>query len=164
MQKKLANILFSTRLTGILFIVYAVAMIVGTFLDAGQETSPTPFTRHYIYNAWWFEAIMVLFMINFIGNIFRYRLLRKEKWATLILHIAFIFILLGAGITRYIGYEGWMPIREGQTENSFLTRDIYLTTYVDGNLIIDGQQQRRVVQERVDFSERLDNDYKHTTN
>ncbi len=164
MQKKLANILFSTRLTGILFIVYAVAMIVGTFLDAGQETSPTPFTRHYIYNAWWFEAIMILFMINFIGNIFRYRLLRKEKWATLVLHLAFIFILLGAGITRYIGYEGWMPIREGQTENSFLTRDIYLTTYVDGDLMINGQQQRRVVQERVDFSERLDNDYKHTTN
>lgn len=53
MRKILANILFSTRLTGTLFIVYAIAMITGTFLDAGQETSPTPFTRHYIYNAWW---------------------------------------------------------------------------------------------------------------
>ena len=162
MQKKLANILFSTRLTGILFIVYAAAMITGTFLDAGQETSPTPFTNHYIYRAWWFEAIMVLFMINFIGNIFRYRLLRKEKWATLTLHLAFIFILLGAGITRYIGFEGWMPIREGETENSYLTRDIYLTTFIDGDLVVDGQQQRRVVQERVDFSERLKNDFKHT--
>ncbi|OUS02239.1 cytochrome C biogenesis protein [Flavobacteriales bacterium 33_180_T64] len=158
MQKKLANFLFSTRLTGILFIVFAVAMIFGTFLDSGQETSPTPYTRHYIYNALWFEAIMVLFVINFIGNIFRYRLLRKEKWATLTLHLAFIFILLGAGITRYIGFEGWMPIREGETENTFLTRDIYLTTYIDGDLMVDGQQQRRVVQERVDFSERLSND------
>ncbi|WP_460218546.1 cytochrome c biogenesis protein [Psychroserpens sp. MEBiC05023] len=159
MQKKLANILFSTRLTGILFIVYAIAMIVGTFMDAGQDTSPTPYSRHYIYNAWWFELIMILFMINFIGNIFRYRLLRKEKWATLILHLAFIFILLGAGITRYIGFEGWMPIREGATENTYLTRDIYLTSFIDGDLVVDGQQQRRVVQERVDFSERLDNDF-----
>ena len=163
MQKKLANILFSTRLTGILFIVYAVAMITGTFLDAGQETSPTPFTRHYIYNALWFEAIMVLFMINFIGNIFRYRLLRKEKWATLTLHLAFIFILLGAGITRYIGYEGWMQIREGATENTYLTSDIYLTAFIDGDLVVDGQQQRRVIQERVDFSERLDNDLRLET-
>ncbi len=163
MQKKLANFLFSTRLTGVLFIVYAVAMITGTFMDAGQDTSPTPYSRHYIYNALWFEAIMVLFMINFIGNIFRYRLLRKEKWATLILHLAFIFILLGAGITRYIGFEGWMPIREGETTNTYLTRDIYLTTFIDGDLVIDGQQQRRVVQERVDFSERLDNDFKLTT-
>ncbi|MCD2259655.1 cytochrome c biogenesis protein CcsA [Psychroserpens luteolus] len=163
MQKKLANILFSTRLTGILFIVYAVAMITGTFLDAGQETSPTPFTRHYIYNAWWFEAIMVLFMINFIGNIFRYRLLRKEKWATLILHLAFIFILIGAGITRYVGFEGWMPIREGETQNTYLTRDIYITAFIDGDLVVDGQQQRRVVQERVDFSERLANDFEVNT-
>ena len=163
MQKKLANILFSTRLTGILFIVYAAAMIAGTFMDAGQETSPTPYSRHYIYNAWWFEAIMVLFMVNFVGNIFRYRLLRKEKWATLILHLAFIFILLGAGITRYIGFEGWMPIREGETENTYLTRDIYITAYIDGDLVINGQQQRRVVQERVDFSERLDNDFEVET-
>ncbi|WP_298904526.1 cytochrome c biogenesis protein CcsA [uncultured Psychroserpens sp.] len=163
MQKKLANFLFSTRLTGILFIVYAIAMITGTFLDAGQETSPTPYTRHYIYNAWWFEAIMILFMINFIGNIFRYRLLRKEKWATLILHLAFIFILIGAGITRYIGFEGWMPIREGETQNTYLTRDIYVTAFIDGDLVVNGEQQRRVVQKRVDFSERLDNDFKINT-
>nr|WP_321222503.1 cytochrome c biogenesis protein CcsA [uncultured Psychroserpens sp.] len=158
MQKKLANILFSTRLTGILFIVYFVSMIIGTFLDAGQETSPTPYSRHYIYNSWWFEAVQIIFVINFIGNIFRYRLYKKAKWATLTLHLAFIFILIGAGITRYIGFEGWMPIREGETENTYLTRDIYLTTFIDGDLVINGQQQRKVEQKRVDFSERLDND------
>ena len=157
MQKKLANILFSTRLTGILFIVYFVSMIIGTFMDAGQETSPTPYSRHYIYNAWWFELIQVMFVVNFVGNIFRYRLYKKAKWATLTLHLSFIFIFIGAGITRYIGFEGWMPIREGQTENTYLTRDIYLTAFIDGDLVVNGQQQRRVKQERVDFSERLDN-------
>ena len=91
MQKKIANILFSTRLTGILFIVFAVAMIAGTFLDANQETSPTPYTRYWIYNAWWFELIMVLFTINFVGNIFRYRLYKKKKWATLTLTLSFHF-------------------------------------------------------------------------
>ncbi|MFK7780808.1 cytochrome c biogenesis protein CcsA [Psychroserpens sp.] len=163
MQKKIANILFSTRLTGILFIVFAVAMIIGTFLDASQETSPTPYTRHYIYNAWWFELIMVLFTINFIGNIFRYRLYKKKKWATLTLHLAFIFIFIGAGITRYIGYEGWMPIREGETTNDILTRDIYVTAYIDGDYVVDGKAQRKVVNERVDFSERLDNDFEFTS-
>ena len=67
MQNKLAKILFSTRLTGILFIVFAAAMAAGTFLDAGQDTSPTPYTRNLIYNAWWFETIIVFFLINFIG-------------------------------------------------------------------------------------------------
>lgn len=119
MQKRLANILFSTRLTAILFVVFALAMAIGTFLDANQETSPTPYTRHLIYNAWWFEAIMGFFMINFFGNMFRYRLLRKEKWATLMLHLSFVLIIFGAFITRYIGYEGMMHIREGASENQF---------------------------------------------
>ena len=159
MLKKLSNLLFSTRLTGILFIVYAAAMAVGTFMDQGQSTSPTPYSRTLIYNAWWFEAIMVVFIVNFIGNIFRYRLLRKEKWATLTLHLSFICILFGAFLTRYHGYEGMMSIREGATENTFLSEKTYLTTYIDGDFEINGQLQRRVHEDVVDFSPRLTNDY-----
>jgi len=163
MFKKIANFLFSTRLTAVLFIVYATAMAVGTFLDVGQSTSPTPYSRNLIYNAWWFEAIMVVFMINFVGNIFRYRLLRKEKWATLVLHLSFIFILLGAFITRYHGFEGMMAIREGATENTFLSQKTYLTTYIDGDYKIDGEFQRLVRNDEVDFSARLDNNYSYST-
>ena len=161
MQKKLLSILFSTRLTAVLFLVFAAAMAVGTFLDASQTTSPTPFTNHYIYKAWWFEAIMVLFMINFIGNIKRYRLDKRENWATLLLHLSFILILLGAGITRYIGYEGVMRIREGETENTMLSAEVYLKVFIDGDSIVNGLKQRRNLQPRaVNFSERLANKYK----
>ena len=159
MLKKLTNLLFSTRLTGTLFIVFAIAMAVGTFMDQGQSTSPTPYSRTLIYNAWWFEAIMVVFIINFAGNIFRYRLLRKEKWATLTLHLSFIFILFGAFLTRYHGFEGMMSIREGATENTFLSQKTYLTTYIDGDFEINGQLQRRVHEDEVDFSPRLTNKY-----
>lgn len=162
-QHKLAKILFSTRLTAVLFIVFAAAMATGTFLDAGEETSPTPYTRNLIYNAWWFETILVLFVVNFIGNIFRYRLFKKEKWATFILHISFIFILLGAFITRYISFEGMMAIREGVTENTFLSQKTYITTYIDGDYIIDGLPQRLPLEHQVDFSYRLDNDFKINT-
>lgn len=124
----------------------------------GQDTSPTPYSRTLIYNAWWFEAIMVFFVINFAGNIFRYRLLRKEKWATLILHLSFIFILLGAFVTRYISYEGMMAIREGATENTFLSQKTYITTYIDGDYEVNGEVQRRVLNSEVDFSPRLDNE------
>jgi len=163
MQKKLANILFSTRLTAILFILFAAAMATGTFLDASQETSPTPYTRHLIYNAWWFEAIMVFFVINFVGNIFRFRLYKKEKWATLSLHLAFILILVGAFVTRYISYEGMMSIREGATENKFLSIQPYITTYIDGDFVYNGQAQRRFLESKVDFSPRLNNRFKIDT-
>ena len=163
MQNQLAKILFSTRLTALLFITFTVAMIVGTFLDAGQDTSPTAYTRNLIYNSWWFETIFLFFVINFVGNIFRFQLYKKEKWATLMLHLAFIFILLGAFITRYTSFEGMMGIREGATENTFLSSKTYITGTIVGDYQINGQLQQRLLEREVDFSKRLDNDFKIET-
>jgi cytochrome c-type biogenesis protein CcsB len=164
MIKKIYSILFSTRLTAVLFIAFATAMAAGTFLDASAETSPTPYTRELIYNAWWFEAIMGLLMINFIGNINKYRLFRKEKWATLTFHLAFILIIFGAFITRYISFEGVIHIREGETENTILSSEAYITTFIDGNYEIDGVSQRRTISpKKVRFSEKLDNDFELNT-
>jgi len=144
MQNRLAKILFSTRLTAVLFIVFAVAMATGTILDRNMGTSPTPYTRNLIYNAWWFEAIMVMFVVNFVGN--------------------FIFILIGAGITRYISYEGMIAIREGETESSYLSQKTYVTAYIDGNYMIDGVPQRLPIEEEVDFSPRMTNSFEINTN
>ena len=161
MQKRIADLLFSTRLMAFLFIAYAVAMATGTILDAGQDTSPTPFTKYYIYQAWWFELIHILFVINFVGNIWRFKLWRKEKWTTLLFHCSFILIIIGAGVTRYIGYEGVMPIREGQTENSFLSDKTYLKVFIDGEK--DGTPQRRPLEKEMLLSSRLDNDFEINT-
>ncbi len=160
MQKKLASVLFSTRLTAILFIVFAVAMAAGTFLDASAQKPPTPYTRELIYNAWWFEAIMALFVVNFVGNIFRYNLHKRKMWASLLLHLAFIFIIIGAFVTRYIGYEGIMHIREGQTESSILSDKTYLNGFIDGDYMVDGVAQRRLLNpKKLNLSEKLDNDF-----
>ena len=89
MLKGIQKILFSTRLMAILFIGMAVAMAFGTFIESWYSTDTA---RIWIYNAWWFEAIMVLFLLNFVGNINRYRLLRWEKWPVLLLHLSWILI------------------------------------------------------------------------
>jgi len=160
MQKKLANLLFSTRLTAVLFIVFATAMAVGTFMDRAYDRPPSPYARELIFNAWWFEAIMVFFVINFCGNIVRFRLYKKKKWATLLLHVSFILVLVGAFVTRYIGYEGVMHIREGATENTFLSDQTHLKLFIDGDYQIDGVPQRRQIPEKtLRLSERLDNDF-----
>ncbi len=160
MQKKIASFLFSTRLMGVLFITYFVAMIIGTFLDRGQETSPTPYSRYWIYDAWWFSAIHVLFVINFLGNIVRFKLLRKEKITTLIFHLSFVLILIGAGITRYISYEGVMPITEGTAENTFLSEKVYLEVFIDGEQ--NGAPMRRQIEKELSLSPRLNNDFTWT--
>jgi cytochrome c biogenesis factor len=124
MQKKLLSALFSTRLMAILFLVYAIAMAAGTFIESNYNTDTA---RICIYNTLWFEAIHLFFLINFFGNIKKYQLLKKEKWATLLLHLSFIFILLGAGITRYISFEGMMPIREGESSSQLFSEKTQLT-------------------------------------
>ncbi|EDM43450.1 Cytochrome c assembly protein [unidentified eubacterium SCB49] len=135
-------------------------MAVGTFLDASSETSPTPYSRELIYNAWWFEAIMILFLVNFLGNIFRYGLHKRERWSTLLLHLAFILVLVGAGITRYIGYEGVVHIREGETSNIMLSEHVYLSAFVDGDSIVNGQALRKnIAPYKLNLSDRLDNDF-----
>ena len=154
MQKKIASILFSTRIMAVLFIIFAVAMAMGTFIESWYSIETA---RILIYNTWWFEGIMLFLLINFIGNIKRYQLYKKEKWSTLLLHLAFILILIGAFITRYISYEGIMPIREGETTNTFMTQESYLTFFVDGE--IDGNARRRVLQEDVLFGPEVENDY-----
>ncbi|MGJ8744982.1 cytochrome c biogenesis protein CcsA [Polaribacter sp.] len=129
-MKKILNILYSTRLTALLFLIFAAAMGIATFIenDFGTQTS-----KALVYNTWWFEGIMIFFVINFFGNIFRYRLYRKEKWPVMLFHGAFLFILIGAGVTRYVGYEGIMLINEGETTNEFLSETTYLNVVVDNS-------------------------------
>ncbi len=148
MQKRLVSVLFSTRLMAVLFLVFATSMGIGTFLEDAYGTTAA---RIWIYNTWWFEAIMAIFMINFCGNIVRYRLYKKDKWATLLLHLSFILILLGAFITRYISYEGVMPIREGETTSTFLSEKTQLTVFLDGE--IDGNPRRRIISEELELAE-----------
>jgi cytochrome c-type biogenesis protein CcsB len=154
MINKLTSVLFSTRLMAILFLTFAIAMGVGTFIESKYNTDTA---RILIYNAWWFEGIMLVFMINFIGNIKRYNLLRKEKWATLMLHLSFVFIIAGAFITRYISYEGMMPIREGATENVFYSDKMYLTLFVDGEY--QGGMKRRVFEKPLLLSPVTNNNF-----
>ena len=154
MNKKIFSVLFSTRLMALLFLTFAIAMGAGTFIESKYNTDTA---RILVYNTWWFEAIMGFFMINFIGNIKRYQLFRKEKWATLMLHLAFVFIIAGAFITRYISFEGMMPIREGATENQFYSDKAFLSIYVDGDY--KGEMKRRVFEKAVLLSPVTNNDF-----
>ncbi|MBS9462124.1 cytochrome c biogenesis protein CcsA [Flagellimonas sp. 389] len=144
MIELLKKTLFSTRLMAVLFLVFATAMAVGTFVETWYSTETA---RIYIYNATWFEAIMVFFVINFIGNMFRYKLFTFKKWPVLTLHLSWILIIVGAFVTRYISYEGMMPIREGNSENRFYSDKTYLTVFVDGD--IEGETRRKVLEDDI---------------
>ena len=152
MINSLTKALFSTRLMAVLFVVFATAMALGTFVESWYSIQTA---RIWIYNAWWFEGIMLFFVINFMGNIKRYQLWKREKWAVLLLHLSWILIIAGAFVTRYISYEGVMPIREGQEANFFLSEKTYLTAFVDGEF--EGEPLRKSFQDVVLFSKEANN-------
>ena len=148
LMKKLTNFLFSTRLTGVLFIVYAASMGIATFIENDYGTQAS---KALVYNAWWFELIHIIFIVNFAGNMFRYRLFRKEKLPVLIFHLSFVLILLGAGITRYISYEAYMPIEEGQVSNVMLSEKAYI------NIVIDDNKDQKTIERRYLFAPEVTN-------
>jgi cytochrome c-type biogenesis protein CcsB len=151
---KIISFFSSTRLMAVLFVVFALAMEIGTFIEDAYNTDTA---RIYIYNAKWFEAIMLLFVVNFFGNMKRYQLHKREKWATLLLHLSFILIIVGAFVTRYISFEGMMPIRENETESRFYSDKTYLTVFIDGDY--KGEMRRRTFEKDLLLSPVANNNF-----
>lgn len=121
--KRIFNPLFNTRAAGLYMILFAFAIGLATFIENDFGTSSA---QKVIFKAWWFELLLLLFGICILVNIFRFRMIQLKKWTVLTFHFSMIVILLGAGVTRYFGYEGIMHIRENEAANNFLSADTYL--------------------------------------
>src|SRR5690554_5769822 len=117
-MKYLKKMLFSTRTMTVLLLLYGTSMATATFLENNYDT---PTAKTLIYNATWFEILMLWLVALFAVNIKTYRLTRREKWPVLVFHLAFIFMFIGGTVTRYMGFEGQMPIEEGQTTNEIIS-------------------------------------------
>ena len=119
--------LLSTRAMALLLLLMASAVGVATFIENSYDTITA---KVLIYNAKWFELILFLLLINFINNIKTYQLLKWKKWSILMLHIGFIITLIGAFVTRYIGFEGVMLIQENTSSQQIFSSEPYLQVAV----------------------------------
>jgi cytochrome c-type biogenesis protein CcsB len=115
--------LFSPLMMGILLILFATSMAVATFIenDFGSAAAYSS-----VYNAVWFELILILLAVNLVGQLIIFKLFRREKLPVALFHVAFILLIIGAGITRYTGWEGSMHIREGEEQNICYSGDKYV--------------------------------------
>ena len=149
-MQKLYKIFSSSRLALLLLLVFAVSMAIATFVenDYGTKTAWI-----IIYDSWWFEVVMIGLVFSFIANIFKYNLLRKEKWALLLFHLAFIVIILGSAITRYTSYGGVMRIREGESSNIVISDTNFLSATITNGTTT------KTIKEKLSFSSIKDNDF-----
>ena len=125
MFKKFRDILFSYWTMAVLFVLLAAGAAVATFIENDYGTSTA---RVLVYNHIWYEAVMTLSVINLMGIIYRRKMWRQK--ARFIFHLSFVIMLIGAGITRYAGYEGIMHIKEGQSQNKMISLEPYFQVNV----------------------------------
>ena len=133
-MKKIYHFLVSTAFMGFLLLILAFSMAIATFIESSYGT---PAAKALIYNTHWFEFVFFLLGISMAYNFIRYRQYTRKKLSMGLFHLAFILIVIGAAITRYISSEGVMHIREGETSNYIVSSDSYFTVKADNDVVSD---------------------------
>ncbi len=114
----------------IMLFLYFVSLAIATFIENDYGT---PTAKVLIYEAKWFELLQLLLIINFIANIFVYKLYRRRKWSLLVFHLSFVLLYIGGAISRYISYEGSMSIRESEMSNKIVSQKTFFKLAVQKN-------------------------------
>ena len=155
---KLLNFLFSFKATLLLLAILAIGAGVATFIENDFGTSSA---RVLVYNNTWYEIVLVLTTINLSGIIYKFKM-----WNNLprfLFHFSFVVILLGAIITRYVGYEGIMQIPQGTTTNQMISLEPYLqVTVKEGEKVVAHKEWQKeftsLLPEINNFSYKIDFD------
>src|SRR5690554_1200946 len=124
MLDKILRGIFSMKMMAVSMVIFAVAIAEATFIESDYGT---PASKIAIYNALWFEILLLHLSITLIVNMVKYKMYQREKWATFAFHLSFLLIIVGAALTRYVGFEGQMRIAEGETTNVLYSATPYLT-------------------------------------
>jgi len=152
-MKRLLSFIGSMKTMAILMLIFAFSIGYATIVENDYGTMTA---KAEIYNAQWFEVLLGLLTINLIYNIFHYKMYTLKKAPIFIFHVAFIVVLIGAAITRFVGYEGTMHIREGMTSNTMLSSDPYIM------IKAQDMQNKAEFDKILYLSKRGGNDFEHT--
>lgn len=152
-MKNIFSFLFSMLFSVLLLIMFAIAIAYATFIENDYGTATA---QVLIYQSWWFEVLLFIGVVNLSGSVFKYKLVSRKKWAILLFHLAFILIIIGAGVTRYWGFEGSMHIREGESNNQIVSE----ATYISLNASVNGEEVKSFT--KVRFTPNTNNRYKET--
>lgn len=155
-MEKFARLFFSMRMMALGMIVFLVAIAIGTFLESAYDIQTA---KILVYNALWFELLLVFLGLNLIANINRYKMWQREKIAMLMFHLSFIVILIGAGVTRYFSFEGLMLIRENAQTDFIYSSDPYLWIKINDGKLQYKQSQKMFLSEVTSNDFEIDVDF-----
>ncbi len=104
--------LSSLKLSATIMGLIALSAAKATFIETAHGRDAA---YDLVYGAHWFEGLLILLTISLILLFIKRWPYKPAQYGFALVHISMVVILLGAGMTRYLGYEGTMHIRDGQT-------------------------------------------------
>ena len=129
-MSKFLAVIFDIRLTLVFLMIFAIVCALATGIESVYDTTSAWI---FVYGTAYFGAIQLYLGLNLIYNIIKFRLYKNSSLPSFIFHISFIFILFGAGLTRYFGFEAKMHIRENESTNIVYSTDNFIKFTSESN-------------------------------
>ena len=118
-------------LIGVKRIAFAIYVaVIGVLVTATvlEKIYGTPFVMEHIYGAWWFIALWGLLCVGSILALIRGKLYKRP--ATMLLHLSFVIILVGAFVTHLFGLQGSIHLRVDETTDMIENRETGLIEHL----------------------------------
>ncbi len=122
MIDQLKKTIFSISTAGFALLLLAMILGIATFVESAYGADSA---KALVYGTLWFELLLIFLSVSMMVVYIRKKMYRKEKMTVGLFHLAFILMILGAGVTRYIGEEGSLHIREGESSSELISSDSY---------------------------------------
>jgi len=118
--------IFSMKMAVLMLFLFGALVGAATFIenDYGTQTA-----QALIYKAKWFEVFLAYFVAILVYQLARTKSY-KTKPSVFLFHFSFLVIAIGALVTRYIGYEGVMHIREGAASSTMVSAEKVIQIHV----------------------------------
>ena len=102
------------HITSVLVIVLIAVLAAGTVVE---RLHGSDFALEHVYGTWWFVGLWALMAGLMVYMAVKYRM--WKRMAVCVLHLAILFILLGALLTMLTGQHGRMLLEPGETTSKF---------------------------------------------
>ncbi len=100
------------------YVALILAMAAATFVGNGGENR-IELQYEAVYGQWWFTALWMLLAVAGVACLVGRRV---RRCSTVVLHAAFVVILVGAFITHIASRNGIMHLRSGEVISSYMSK------------------------------------------
>ena len=109
--RRICHITFSVYASLVLLGIYVLVLIASVFIEKeyGMQAA-----KEWVYHHPLWMMLHICLVLSFLVRCVQQKLWRCGKYAVCMLHIAFIFILLGAYLTHLLAFEGSVHLCEGE--------------------------------------------------